>query len=154
MMFLRRTILRIMGSHSGDASIIADGNQSKPEVERKDDNRISSLQRYSEGKFPGKSTLEASSSSPAVLVSDGESSVSRLHYVASPGKGCLSRTTSSFAECRVCQQEKEEALMYLGCKCKGSLARAHRSCVDTWFGRRGSNKCEICQDGDRKGISS
>ena len=46
---------------------------------------------------------------------------------------------------RVCQQEKEELLIDLGCHCRGALARAHRSCIDTWFRTRGSNKCEICQ---------
>lgn len=46
---------------------------------------------------------------------------------------------------RVCQQEKEEDLIDLGCQCKGGLAKAHRTCIDTWFHTKGSNKCEICQ---------
>ncbi|KAG6636396.1 hypothetical protein CIPAW_11G108300 [Carya illinoinensis] len=46
----------------------------------------------------------------------------------------------------VCQQEKEEILIDLGCHCRGGLAKAHRSCIDTWFCTRGSNKCEICQE--------
>lgn len=46
---------------------------------------------------------------------------------------------------RVCQHEKEEALIELGCQCRGGLAKAHRSCIDAWFRTRGSNKCEICQ---------
>ncbi|XP_065018456.1 uncharacterized protein LOC135644634 isoform X2 [Musa acuminata AAA Group] len=31
------------------------------------------------------------------------------------------------------------------CRCRGDLAKAHRSCIDTWFLTKGSNKCEICQ---------
>ncbi|XP_020248735.1 uncharacterized protein LOC109826159 isoform X2 [Asparagus officinalis] len=31
------------------------------------------------------------------------------------------------------------------CRCRGDLAKAHRSCIDLWFQTRGSNKCEICQ---------
>ncbi|GAA0179256.1 hypothetical protein LIER_42208 [Lithospermum erythrorhizon] len=27
----------------------------------------------------------------------------------------------------------------------GGLANAHRSCIETWFTTRGSNKCDICQ---------
>ncbi|CAI0384349.1 unnamed protein product [Linum tenue] len=63
-----------------------------------------------------------------------------------PTKPSLSRDPSSHEQCRVCQQEKEEVLIDLGCKCKGGLAKSHRSCIDAWFRTRGSNKCEICQD--------
>lgn len=68
-----------------------------------------------------------------------------LPAVASPRKGHLSRNESSHEQCRVCQQEKEEELIDLGCHCRGELAKAHRSCIDTWFRTKGSNKCEICQ---------
>ncbi|XP_021900501.1 E3 ubiquitin-protein ligase MARCH2 isoform X2 [Carica papaya] len=68
-----------------------------------------------------------------------------LPDVASPKKGCLPRTSSSHEQCRVCQQEKEEVLIDLGCQCRGGLAKAHRSCIDTWFRTKGSNQCEICQ---------
>lgn len=63
----------------------------------------------------------------------------------SPRKPQLSRTSSYQEQCRVCQQEKEEDLIVLGCQCRGGLGNAHRSCIDTWFSTRGSNKCEICQ---------
>ncbi|KAJ6376676.1 hypothetical protein OIU76_025766 [Salix suchowensis] len=85
----------------------------------------------------------------AIVVSTGESPVStskeEFRSLDSPRKGSLSRTSSSHEQCRVCQQEKEEALIDLGCKCKGGLAKSHRTCIDTWFSTRGSNKCEICQ---------
>ncbi|CAK9170317.1 unnamed protein product [Ilex paraguariensis] len=65
--------------------------------------------------------------------------------VESPKKAHLSRNTSSREQCRVCQQEKDEDLIDLGCKCRGGLSKAHRSCIETWFRMRSSNKCEICQ---------
>ncbi|EMS64332.1 hypothetical protein TRIUR3_34552 [Triticum urartu] len=45
----------------------------------------------------------------------------------------------------VCQQKSEEPLVDLGCRCRGDLSKAHRTCIDVWFRTRGSNKCEICQ---------
>ncbi|XP_050377526.1 uncharacterized protein LOC126794789 isoform X2 [Argentina anserina] len=60
-------------------------------------------------------------------------------------KGEHSRSSSAHEPCRVCQQDKDEALIDLGCHCRGGLAKAHRSCIDTWFRSKGSNKCEICQ---------
>ncbi|KAK9274767.1 hypothetical protein L1049_022019 [Liquidambar formosana] len=69
----------------------------------------------------------------------------QLPFVVSPKKGYLSRTASSHEQCRVCQEEKEEDLIDLGCQCRGGLAKAHRSCIDIWFRTRGSNRCEICQ---------
>ncbi|XP_068635792.1 uncharacterized protein [Aristolochia californica] len=62
-----------------------------------------------------------------------------------PKKMGLVRADSVHEQCRVCQQQSEEALMDLGCHCRGELAKAHRSCIDMWFRTRGSNKCEICQ---------
>ncbi|KAJ8768385.1 hypothetical protein K2173_021538 [Erythroxylum novogranatense] len=102
----------------------------------------------------GKSTTEDPNPTMVIIVvSDGESPSTQmpstkpdLSDLPSPIKGDLSRIPSAHEQCRVCQQEKEEVLIDLGCKCKGGLAKAHRSCIDTWFGTRGSNKCEICQE--------
>lgn len=87
---------------------------------------------------------------PNIVISNGESHIepndkSNSSKGESPRKGFLSRTASSHEQCRVCQQDKEEILIDLGCQCRGGLARAHRSCIDTWFRTKGSNKCEICQ---------
>ncbi|WOL05753.1 hypothetical protein Cni_G14484 [Canna indica] len=60
-------------------------------------------------------------------------------------KSFLPKSESYREQCRVCQQQAEEPLMDLGCKCKGELAKAHRSCIQLWFYTKGSNKCEICQ---------
>ncbi|KAJ4956154.1 hypothetical protein NE237_012937 [Protea cynaroides] len=71
--------------------------------------------------------------------------VDEITDVVTPRKGCLSRSESSHEQCRVCQQQTEEALINLGCRCRGGLANAHLSCMEIWFRTKGSNKCEICQ---------
>ncbi|KAK3228222.1 hypothetical protein Dsin_008084 [Dipteronia sinensis] len=98
---------------------------------------------------------EANQTLPTIVISNGETpepnhtddndSKVELPPVMSPKKGYLSRSPSSHEQCRVCQQDKEEVLIDLGCQCRGGLAKAHRSCIDTWFRTRGSNRCEICQ---------
>ncbi|XP_058201533.1 uncharacterized protein LOC131316246 isoform X5 [Rhododendron vialii] len=40
---------------------------------------------------------------------------------------------------------KEEHLIDLGFECRGGIAKARWSCIDTWFHIRGSNKYEVCQ---------
>ncbi|XP_064976837.1 uncharacterized protein LOC135583236 isoform X3 [Musa acuminata AAA Group] len=69
----------------------------------------------------------------------------KISGMAALKKGFLSRSGSYQEQCRVCQQETEEPLIDLGCRCRGELGKAHRSCIDTWFLTKGSNKCEICQ---------
>ncbi|KAE8661997.1 hypothetical protein F3Y22_tig00113721pilonHSYRG00058 [Hibiscus syriacus] len=105
-------------------------------------------------------TCEASPTLLTIEVTKGESHVTQQPVAqlskdmdcvmdelprVTPQKGFFSRSSSSDVECRVCQQEKEEGLIDLGCQCKGGLAKAHRSCIDMWFRTKGSNKCEICQ---------
>ncbi|KAG2537437.1 hypothetical protein PVAP13_9NG296100 [Panicum virgatum] len=55
----------------------------------------------------------------------------------------LARSDSfdDYEQCRVCQQKTEEPLVDLGCRCRGDLAKAHRTCINVWFRTRGSNKC-------------
>lgn len=69
----------------------------------------------------------------------------KASVVAAARKASLIRSNSDCEQCRVCQQLSEEALIDLGCKCRGELAKAHRSCIEIWFRSKGSNKCEICQ---------
>ncbi|KAF3785040.1 E3 ubiquitin-protein ligase [Nymphaea thermarum] len=63
---------------------------------------------------------------------------------SSPKKLPLERNGSYNERCRVCHEQSEEAIVELGCSCRGELAKAHRSCIQTWFCTKGSNKCEIC----------
>ncbi|XP_016903261.1 uncharacterized protein LOC103482880 isoform X3 [Cucumis melo] len=79
---------------------------------------------------------------PGTLCSQEEGS---LACAVSPKKEFSSTASSSDEQCRICQQEKEEVLIELGCHCRGGLAKAHRTCIDTWFRTKGSNRCEICQ---------
>ncbi|KAJ7515180.1 hypothetical protein O6H91_22G003800 [Diphasiastrum complanatum] len=59
---------------------------------------------------------------------------------------CARTCAESLADCcRICQQNTEEPLLELGCQCRGELSKAHRFCIEHWFGNKGSNKCEICQ---------
>ncbi|XP_009360233.1 E3 ubiquitin-protein ligase MARCHF2 isoform X1 [Pyrus x bretschneideri] len=106
--------------------------------------------------LPSLATVDTVLPLQQVVVSGGASSevhepptvtatVNFSEEVPSPKKDHLSRTSSSHEQCRVCQQEKDEVLIDLGCQCRGGLAKSHRSCIDAWFRSRGSNKCEICQ---------
>ncbi|XP_062181234.1 uncharacterized protein LOC133885523 isoform X2 [Phragmites australis] len=47
-------------------------------------------------------------------------------------------------ECRICQEEEEEAHMEVPCSCKGSLKHAHRKCIQRWCDEKGDTICEIC----------
>ncbi|KQJ97140.1 uncharacterized protein LOC100845411 isoform X2 [Brachypodium distachyon] len=80
--------------------------------------------------------------SPAPLEPGGDSAMAA---VAAAKEAELARSDSFDEQCRVCQQNTEEPLVDLGCRCRGDLSRAHRTCIDVWFRTRGSNKCEICQ---------
>ncbi|GMJ00488.1 hypothetical protein HRI_003718000 [Hibiscus trionum] len=131
----------------------------EPDLEKQGNNLV----LPQEERLPGSTKDSATGASPTLLtivVTKGESHVTQqpvaqlskdmdcimeeLPRLPSQ-KGYFSRNTSSDVECRVCQQEKEEGLIDLGCQCKGGIAKAHRSCIDTWFRTKGSNKCEICQ---------
>ncbi|KAJ1284828.1 hypothetical protein BS78_03G234900 [Paspalum vaginatum] len=47
-------------------------------------------------------------------------------------------------ECRICQEEGDEAYMETPCTCKGSLKYAHHRCVQRWCNEKGDTRCEIC----------
>ncbi|KAJ9173819.1 hypothetical protein P3X46_016918 [Hevea brasiliensis] len=126
-------------------------NSLSPELDlEKQGNHQLLPQQGSDLAVSGNSTLEPNPTILTILVSNAEvlaePAKKELPSVDSSKKGYLSRTVSSNEQCRVCQQDMEEVLIDLGCKCKGGLAKAHRSCIDTWFRTRGSNKCEICQE--------
>lgn len=83
----------------------------------------------------------APASLPPLEVGDASAMVA----VAAAKEAELARSDSFDEQCRVCQQKSEEPLVDLGCRCRGDLSKAHRTCIDVWFRTRGSNKCEICQ---------
>ncbi|XP_021307058.1 uncharacterized protein LOC8070472 isoform X2 [Sorghum bicolor] len=94
---------------------------------------------------------DAKGGSPACSpqASDGKATATSVSLTASAAvkEAELARSDSfdDYEQCRVCQQKTEEPLVDLGCRCRGDLAKAHRTCIDVWFRTRGSNKCEICQ---------
>ncbi|WVZ59349.1 hypothetical protein U9M48_009502 [Paspalum notatum var. saurae] len=89
------------------------------------------------------------SPAPSPPAGDGKAAAASvsLTAVAAAKEAELARSDSfdDYEQCRVCQQKTEEPLIDLGCRCRGDLAKAHRTCIDVWFRTRGSNKCEICQ---------
>ncbi|XP_022737905.1 uncharacterized protein LOC111290723 [Durio zibethinus] len=146
---------------NGTSSIAGDlsGNLPEPDLEKQGNIPVLPQEERQPGSV-GDSAYEANPTLLNIVVTKGQSHVTQqqiaklakdvesikeeLPRVASTKKGYISRTTSSHEQCRVCQQEKEECLIDLGCQCKGGLAKAHQSCIDTWFHTKGSNKCEIC----------
>ncbi|CAL9044835.1 uncharacterized protein LOC135612507 [Musa acuminata AAA Group] len=76
--------------------------------------------------------------------SEGYEGISAVAAAASSKKVFLP-TESDKDQCRVCHQQTEEPFIDLGCRCRGELAKVHRSCIEIWFRTKGSNKCEICQ---------
>ncbi|CAO2198052.1 unnamed protein product, partial [Urochloa humidicola] len=47
-------------------------------------------------------------------------------------------------ECRICQEEGDEAYVETPCSCKGSLKYAHHRCIQRWCNEKGDTICEIC----------
>ncbi|XP_004309508.1 PREDICTED: E3 ubiquitin-protein ligase MARCH4 [Fragaria vesca subsp. vesca] len=104
-------------------------------------------QQQPDGAVEAVTSIPDSSAAPPLLnvvVSQPPPPVAAAN-LSKEAKGQHSRSSSAHEQCRVCQQDKDEALIDLGCHCRGGLAKAHRSCIDTWFRSKGSNKCEICQ---------
>ncbi|KAL6848626.1 hypothetical protein ACP4OV_021209 [Aristida adscensionis] len=52
--------------------------------------------------------------------------------------------TGVLVECRICQEDDDEAYMETPCSCKGSLKHAHRKCIQRWCDEKGDTICEIC----------
>ncbi|KAF7039059.1 hypothetical protein CFC21_049124 [Triticum aestivum] len=67
-------------------------------------------------------------------VAGGEGQVEVV--VGVDGKGAI--------ECRICQEEGEEAAMDSPCACTGTLKFAHRKCIQRWCDKKGNITCEIC----------
>ncbi|XP_020105354.1 uncharacterized protein LOC109721937 [Ananas comosus] len=97
------------------------------------------------------STLEAAiesrnkalvgSSAPA-STPQSESTVNKEKNGGGIGDGI--RLTGKLAECRICQEEDDQANLETPCSCCGSLKFAHRKCVQRWCNEMGGTTCEIC----------
>ncbi|CAL4948108.1 unnamed protein product [Urochloa decumbens] len=60
------------------------------------------------------------------------------------GVGKTKAKSGVMVECRICQEEGDEAYMETPCSCKGSLKYAHHRCVQRWCNEKGDTICEIC----------
>lgn len=57
-------------------------------------------------------------------------------------------------ECRICQDEDENANMDTPCSCCGSLKYAHRRCIQRWCNEKGNTECEICHQPFKPGYTA
>lgn len=46
--------------------------------------------------------------------------------------------------CRICLMNEEKEQLVSPCKCKGSLALVHVSCLERWLSQHAQNHCELC----------
>lgn len=47
--------------------------------------------------------------------------------------------------CRICYGGKSSGDLLAPCRCKGSVALAHLSCLERWLKESASSRCELCQ---------
>jgi len=47
--------------------------------------------------------------------------------------------------CRICHEGDSKEELFSFCKCAGTLAKAHRSCLEKWLSTCNSSACEICK---------
>ncbi|KAE8667747.1 hypothetical protein F3Y22_tig00112383pilonHSYRG00572 [Hibiscus syriacus] len=73
-------------------------------------------------------------------------------YDSSPKVDLLS--PRKIVECRICQDEDEDANMETPCSCCGSLEYAHRRCVQRWCNEKGNTTCEICHQQFKPGYTA
>lgn len=47
--------------------------------------------------------------------------------------------------CRLCYGTKyDDSTLIEPCRCKGTVAKVHRQCLEKWLNRTGSKKCDLC----------
>ncbi|XP_020261525.1 uncharacterized protein LOC109837615 [Asparagus officinalis] len=56
----------------------------------------------------------------------------------------MKKKEEGLIECRICQEEGEEAEMEAPCVCTGMMKFAHRKCIQRWCNKKGDITCEIC----------
>lgn len=47
--------------------------------------------------------------------------------------------------CRICFCGVSTESLLAPCMCKGSLAKVHKTCLETWLGNQAMDQCEICK---------
>ncbi|KAL6620653.1 hypothetical protein ACP70R_035792 [Stipagrostis hirtigluma subsp. patula] len=89
------------------------------------------------GRLVTESTLQSAIDEASVVPSSTMASCDVAVQDDRPKSGAL-------VECRICQDEDDEAYMETPCSCKGSLKYAHRRCIQRWCDEKGDTICEIC----------
>ncbi|KAG2590858.1 uncharacterized protein LOC120675391 [Panicum virgatum] len=79
---------------------------------------------------------------PSTTAGDDRTDASVVPQDAQLGVG--KAKSGVMVECRICQEEGDEAYMETPCSCKGSLKYAHHRCVQRWCNEKGDTICEIC----------
>ena len=62
-------------------------------------------------------------------------------------RGNFPSSPMSYCEviCRICHEGDSKEDLFSFCKCAGTLAKAHRSCLEKWLSTANSSACEICK---------
>lgn len=62
-------------------------------------------------------------------------------------RGNFPSSPMSYCEvmCRICHEGDSKEELFSFCKCAGTLAKAHRSCLEKWLSTANSSACEICK---------
>ncbi|KAL3682386.1 hypothetical protein R1sor_000408 [Riccia sorocarpa] len=97
---------------------------------------------------PGEEALKSDVDCHTISVVATKAEMELDVYSYKSTSSCPSTRSVSSCEffCRICQlQHSEEAVVELGCQCRGELALAHLRCMEQWFGNKGTNMCEVCQ---------
>lgn len=47
--------------------------------------------------------------------------------------------------CRICFDDNKDESIITPCKCKGTVAFVHRSCLEKWLSESNTTSCELCQ---------
>ncbi|CAD6332933.1 unnamed protein product [Miscanthus lutarioriparius] len=89
------------------------------------------------GRLLTESSLQSAIDEASVVPSTASTACDVSVQDGRPASGVL-------VECRICQEDDDEACMEAPCSCKGSLKYAHRKCIQRWCDEKGDTICEIC----------
>ena len=65
------------------------------------------------------------------------------HHRSTTGSPCSANNSELM--CRICHEGESKEELFSFCKCAGTLAMAHRSCLEKWLSTANSSACEICK---------
>jgi len=67
------------------------------------------------------------------------------HHRSTTGSPYSNNNSNNNSElmCRICHEGESKEELFSFCKCAGTLAMAHRSCLEKWLSTVNSSACEI-----------